>query len=109
MSPTTMRERIRTAAEQLRRYEGRLKDLEGRLTTLRAQAQEAGGRARVRFSGTEKQIRAAMDTTLKRLDEVVKRLEPRMRRAVEQTQVARRALRAGIKAAAATYRESQRK
>lgn len=108
MSPD-MRQRVRTAAERLRGYEGRLKDIEARLKMLRTQAQDAGGRARVRFSGAERQIRATMDTTVKRVDEVIKTLQPRLRRAAEQTKNAQRALRAGIKAAAARYRESRRK
>jgi len=109
MSPMNMQDRLRTVKGRLTAYEGRLKELEGRLKTLRGQAAQAQGRAKAQLVTADKQVRATIDATLKRMDGVIKDFEPRMRRAIEQTKRVERAVRAGIKTGASTYRQSGRK
>ncbi len=109
MSPMNMQDRLRTVKGRLTAYEGRLKELEVRLKTLRGQAAQAQGRAKAQLVTADKQVRATIDATLKRMDGVIKDFEPRVRRAIEQTRRVERGVRVGIKRGAATYRQSGRK
>lgn len=106
---TTVRERLRIARERLREYEGRLGKLEGQLTTLRGRAEEARGRTRLSLLRLERQLRGTLDTTAKRIEEVTKALEPRVRRTVDQAEALRRGIKAGIEAGTARYRRTRRK
>jgi len=103
-----VRERLQMAKGKLQVYEGRLREIEGRLKVLRGQAEQAGGQARIRFTRAERQVRATIDTTLKNLDGAVKALEPRVRKALDQTRVVARGVQAGIRAGAAKYRGTRR-
>ena len=109
MSPMNMQDRLRTVKARLSAYEGRLKELEGRLKTMRGQAAQAQGRAKAQLVTADKQVRASIDATLKRMDGVIKDFEPRVRRAIEQTKRVERGVRVGIKLGAAAYRQSGRK
>lgn len=109
MSPMNMQDRLRTVKARLSAYEGRLKELEGRLKTMRGQAAQAQGRAKAQLVTADRQVRASIDATLKRMDGVIKDFEPRVRRAIEQTKRVERGVRAGIKSGAAAYRQSGRK
>ena len=60
-------------------------------------------------SRAERDARAAIQTTLARLDATLKTLEPRARRALAETKTIARGLRAGVRAGAAKYRETARK
>src|SRR5205807_866869 len=67
----SMRERLEVARGKFREYEGRLRQLEARLRQLEArlriiqgQAQQAGGRARLRWKRLERELRGTLDTTL---------------------------------------------
>ena len=104
-----VRERLQTAKERLRDYEGVLKELDSRLKVLRGQADDASGAAKVRFRRAERDVRAAIQTTLTRLDATLKTLEPHARRALQDTKVIARGLQAGVRAGAAKYRETTRK
>lgn len=103
-----LRRRVQVVRGRLKKYEGRLQDLEGRLKVLRGRAEEVTGTARVRFGQAERNLRATMDTALKRLDQTVKDLEPHVRRAFVQAQAIGKGLRAGVKAGAAAYRQSRK-
>ena len=101
--------RLQIARGKLRQYEGRVKELEGRLKVLRGQAEEATGTARVRLRRAERDVRGAIDTTMKRLNVVLDTVEPHARRALAQTQALARGVRAGVRAGAAKYRETGKK
>jgi len=101
--------RLRIASGKLREYGGRLKELEGRLKVIHGQAREASGLGRLQLERLERQLRATIDSTLKSLDGVMKTLEPRVRRSLDQTKAFTRSLQVGIKAGAAAYRQSRRK
>jgi BMFP domain-containing protein YqiC len=105
MSPMDMRERLQVARNRLGAYEGRLKELEGRLKDIRVQAEQVTGRARVKLKDVERQVRGRIDATLKRVDGVIKTIEPGVKRAIAQTKRVQRGVSAGIKAGAATYRK----
>ena len=109
MSPMNMQDRLRTVKGRLSAYEGRLKELEGRLKAMRGQAAQVQGRAKAQLVTADKQVRATIDATLKRMDGVIRDFEPRVRRAMEQTKRVQRGVRAGIKSGAAAYRQSGRK
>ena len=104
-----VRERLQTAKERLRDYEGVLKELERRRKVLRGQADQATGTAKVQFRRAEKDVRAAIQTTLTRLDATLKTVEPHARRALEDTKLIARGLQAGVRAGAAKYRETSRR
>jgi hypothetical protein len=106
---SSVREQLKMAKGKLKQFEGRLREVEGRLKTLRSQAERAGGEARVRFTRAERQVRQTIDATLKNVDVAVKALEPRARKALEQTRLVARGVQAGIRAGSATYREKRRK
>ena len=104
-----VQKRLQVARGKLRQYEGRVKELEGRLKVLRGHAEEATGAARLRLRRAERDVRGAIDTTIKRLNVVLDTVEPRARRALAQTQTLARGVRAGVRAGAAKYRESGKK
>jgi hypothetical protein len=106
---TTVRERLRIARGRLREYEGRLRKLEGQLTTLRGRAEQARGRTRLSLLRVERQLRGTLDVTVKRIDEVTKALEPRVRGAVDRAEALRRGIKAGIDAGAAKYRRTRQR
>ena len=103
-----VRRRLQVVRGRLKRYEGRLQDIEGRLKVLRGRAEQVTGTARVRFGRAERNVRATVDTALKKLDRTVKDLEPHVRRALVQAQAIGRGLKAGVKAGAAAYRQSRK-
>ncbi len=112
----SVRERLEVARGKFREYEGRLRQLEGRLRQLEArlriiqgQARRAGGRARLRWKRLDRELRGTIDTTLARLHGLLRTVEPRVRRSLEQTSTLGRGLRAGIKAGVAAYRRSRPK
>ena len=108
-SRMNVRARLQIARGKFLEYEGRLKELEGWLKVIRGQARQASGRARLRLERLERQLRGTIDSTLKSFDGVMKNLEPRVRRSLDETKALARGLRAGIKAGAAAYRRSRRK
>jgi hypothetical protein len=112
----SVRERLEVARGKFREYEGRLRQLETRLRQLEARlrviqghAQRAGGRARLRWKRLDRELRGTIDTTLARLHGLLRTVEPRVRRSLEQTSTLGRGLRAGIKAGVAAYRRSRSK
>src|SRR5688572_16062343 len=109
MSPMNMQDRFKSVKARLGAYEGRLKELEGRLKSMKAQAGQAQGRAKAQLVTAEKQVRATIDATLKRMDGVIRDFEPRVRRAMDQTKRVQRGVRVGIKTGTAAYRQSGRK
>jgi hypothetical protein len=104
-----IRERLETAKSKLRDDEGRVKELEGRLKVIRANAEDATGKAKVQLGRAERDVRDTIDTTLKRLNTALDGLEPRVRRALAQTKNAARGVRAGVRAGAQHYRQSSKK
>ena len=103
----TVRERLRVAKGRLHEYEGRLRKLEGQLKILRGQAQQARGQLRLRMLRAERQARLALDAGLRAVDELTRRLEPKIRRAVQRGDAVRRGIEAGIKTGAAEYRRTR--
>ena len=106
---TTVRERLRVARGRLREYEGRLQKLEGQLTALRGRAEQARGHTRQQMLRVERQLRGTLDLTVKRIDEVTKELEPRVRHAVDRAEALGRGVKAGIAAGTAKYRRTRRR
>lgn len=104
----SVQERLAIARGKLREYEGRLKQLEGRLQVLRGQADQATGKARLRLRHAERDVRGAIDSTLKRLNGVLDVVEPHARRALTRTRVIASGVRSGVKAGAAVYRRQAR-
>jgi hypothetical protein len=109
MSPMNMQDRLRTVKARLSAYEGRLRELEGRLKTMRGQAAQAQGRARAQLVTAELRVRETITATLKRMDGVIKEIEPRVRLAMVKSRREQRGVRAGIKRGTAAYRQSGRK
>jgi hypothetical protein len=104
-----VRERLQAARGKLSKYEGRVKELEGRLKVLRGQAGEASGAAKVQLERAEREARAAIDLTIKRLNVALDTLEPHARRALARTETLARGVRAGVRAGVAKYKETARK
>jgi hypothetical protein len=106
-TPATVRERLRVAKGRLHEYEGRLRKLEGQLKILRGQAEQARGHLRLRMLRGERQVRLALDVALRAVDEATRRLEPRLRLALQRGDAVRRGIEAGIKTGAAEYRRTR--
>jgi uncharacterized protein YoxC len=101
--------RLQRVKSTLHAWEGRLRQLDDQLRVLRGQAEHATGRAGVRLSQAERQVRQAIEIALQHLTRAANRLEPQVQRALHQTQALRAGLRAGIKAGTAKYRETRPK